>query len=183
MHKNAEYLLEKYVEGKDQDKFKILEEIYIPNAKVTFEIESDTISFPTEILGNKNIAQVLSAEFNRKYDHVQTYYLSRSFPQIKDFIISNQGWLVIMREKEDNSIRVGTGLYDWIFEKQVDGNLKIAQHNISIGVMLCLPGLPLSFLDELQSNLLYPWIDKKEVIEVLCEYNELQEVFDYIKKN
>jgi hypothetical protein len=88
-----------------------------------------------------------------------------------------------MRGKEDNSIRVGTGLYDWIFEKQVDGNLKIAQHNISIGVMLCLPGLPLSFLDELQSNLLYPWIDKKEVIEVLCEYNELQEVFNYIKKN
>jgi hypothetical protein len=76
MYKNAEYLLEKYVEGKDHDKFKILEEIYIPNAKVTFEIESDTISFPTEILGNKNIAQVLSAEFNRKYDHVQTLPIS-----------------------------------------------------------------------------------------------------------
>ena len=85
MYKNAEYLLEKYVEEKDQDKFKILEKIYVPNAKVTFEIDTDTISFPTEILGNKNIAQVLSAEFNRKYDHVQTYYLSRSFPQINDF--------------------------------------------------------------------------------------------------
>ncbi len=156
MYKNAEYLFEKYVEGKDQDKFKILEKIYVPNAKVTFEIDTDTISFPTEILGNKNIAQVLSAEFNRKYDHVQTYYLSRSFPQINDFTISNQGWLVIMREKEDNSIRVGTGLYDWIFEKQVDGNLKIAQHNISIGVMLCLLGLPFSFLNELQSKLPYP---------------------------
>jgi len=156
MYKNAEYLLEKYVEEKDQDKFKILEKIYVPNAKVTFEIDTDTISFPTEILGNKNIAQVLSAEFNRKYDHVQTYYLSRSFPQINDFTISNQGWLVIMREKEDNSIRVGTGLYDWIFEKQVDGNLKISQHNISIGVMLCLPGLPFSFLNELQSKLPYP---------------------------
>jgi len=183
MYKNAEYLLEKYVEGKDQDKFKILGEIYIPNAKVTFEIDSDTISFPTEISGNKNIAQVLSAEFNRKYDHVQTYYLSRSFPQIKDLVISNQGWLVIMRDKEDNSIRVGTGLYDWIFQKQADGNLKIAQHNISIGVMLCLPGLSLSFLDELQSSLLYPWVDKKKVIKVLSDYNELQDIVDYLEKN
>jgi len=183
MHKNAENLLEKYVEGKDQDKFKILEEIYIPNAKVNFEIEPDTISFPTEILGNKNIAQVLSAEFNRKYDHVQTYYLSRSFPHIKDFTILNQGWLVIMREKEDHRIRVGAGLYGWIFEKQVDGNLKIAQHNISIGVMLCLPGLPLSYLDELQSSLLYPWVDKKKVIDVFCGYSELQEIVDYLKNN
>ena len=153
MCKNAEYLLEKYVEGKDQDKFKILEGIYTPDAKVNFEIEPDTISFPTEILGNKNIAQVLSADFNRKYDHVQTYYLSRSFPQIKELIISNQGWLVIMRETEATAS--GTGLYDWIFEKQADGNLKIAGHKISIGVMLCLPGHPLSFLNDLQSKLLY----------------------------
>lgn len=183
MYKNAEYLLEKYAEGKDRDKFEILEEIYMPNAKVTFEIESDTLSFPAEILGNKNIAQVLSAEFNRKYDHVQTYYLSRSFPQINDLIISKQEWLVIMREKADNSIRVGAGFYDWIFEKQVDGNLKIAQHNIFIGVMLCLPGRPLSFLDELQSNLPYPWIDKKKAIDVLGVYGELQGLVDYLRKN
>lgn len=87
-----------------------------------------------------------------------------------------------MREKEDNSIRVGTGLYDWVFEEQVDGNLKIAQHKIFIGVMLCLPGLPLSFLDELQSNLLYPWVDKMKVIDVFCEYSELKELSDYIEK-
>ncbi len=88
-----------------------------------------------------------------------------------------------MRDKEDNSIRVGTGLYDWIFEKQVDGNLKIAQHHISICVMLCLPDFSLSFLDELQSSLLYPWVDKKKVLKVLYEYNELQEIVDYLEKN
>ena len=181
MSKDAEYLLEKYVEGKDQNKFSILEDIYKPDAKVTFEIESDGIAFPAEISGNKNIARVLSADFNRKYDHVQTYYLSHSLPQIEDFIFSKQEWLVIMREKQDNHIRVGAGFYDWIFEKQADGRSKIAQHNIFIGVMLGLPDRPLSFLDELQGKLPYPWVDKEKATEALSEFNELQEVCDYLK--
>ncbi len=181
MHKYAENLLEKYIEGKDQDKFKILEEIYLPDAQVAFEIQTDTISFPSELLGNINIAQVLSAEFNKKYDNVKTYYLSRTFPQIENLVISKQGWLVIMREIENKQIRVGTGFYDWIFARQTAGDLRIKRHNISIGVMLCLSGFPLSYLTELQSKLFYPWIDREIAIGILQEYKELQEVYDYIK--
>lgn len=181
MHKYAEDLLEKYIAGKDQDKFEILEEIYLPNAQVAFEIQTDTISFPSELFGNINIARVLSAEFNKKYDNVKTYYLSRTFPQIENLVILKQGWLVIMREIQNKQIRVGTGLYDWIFEKQAAGNLRIKRHNISIGVMLCLSGFSLSYLTELQSKLFYPWIYQETVIDVLQEYRELQEVYDYIK--
>ena len=181
MHKYAENLLEKYIEGKDQDKFEIFEEIYLPDAQVEFEIQTNTISFPSELLGNMNIAQVLSAEFNKKYDNVKTYYLSRTFPKIENLVISKQGWLVIMREIENKQIRVGTGFYDWILERQSTGNLQIKRHNITIGVMLCLAGFSLTYLTELQGKLFYPWVDQEIAIGILQEYKELQEVYDYIK--
>ena len=100
MFKSAVEILEKYIVGKDQDQFQILEKIYLENAKVSFEINSETISFPQETHGNKDIAQVLSAEFNKNYDNVKTYYLSYEFPEIEEQVISNQSWLVIMRDKK-----------------------------------------------------------------------------------
>jgi len=177
----AEDVLEKYVAGKDQNRFEILEEIYKSDARVTFEINSNSISFPLEIHGNREIAQVLSAEFNKKYDNVKTYYLSKKFPRIDNLIISKQRWLVLMREKASNSIRVGTGFYDWKFEIKSNINLKIKHHHICIGVMLNLPDLPLSFLSDLRMHLSYPWVEEDIVIEVIKKYKELNEVKNYLK--
>ena len=71
----AREILKKYIEGKDQDKFHILEEIYLPDGKVNFTIETDTISFPSEISGNKNITQALSKDFNEiSVDYLKQFY-------------------------------------------------------------------------------------------------------------
>lgn len=177
----AEEVLEKYIVGKDQNQFEILEEIYKSNARVTFEIRSNSISFPPEICGNKEIAQILSAEFNKKYDNVNTYYLSRVFPRIEDLIISKQRWLVLMREKGNNHIRVGAGFYDWEFDNKSNGELKIKHHNIFIGVMLSQPDLPLTFLLEIQKRLSYPWVEEGTAIDVIKEYKELKEVVNYLQ--
>ena len=180
MPRSAIEVLEKYIAGKDLDQHEILENIYIEDAKVSFEIKSKSISFPDEIIGNKKIAQVLSAEFNKKYDFAKTYYLSRNFPQIDELTISNQSWLVVMRDKVSNHVRVGAGHYDWVFEKLNNSQLKIKKHNIFIGVMLELQ-VPLEFLNELQNKLEYPWVEEEQVAQVLSNYDILREIKEYLQ--
>ncbi len=180
---SAKALLEKYVEGKDLDKHEILEEIYLSSARVLFRIESGNISFPSEIIGNREIAKTLSADFNKKYDNIKTYYISCDFSKMDNLMISDQPWLVVMREIENDTIRIGTGYYDWEFSRHTSDGLKISKHIIKIGVMLSLPGVWLSLLKELQGRLSYPWVDRIQVMEILAGSPQLFEVSNYLAGN
>ncbi|WP_024955682.1 hypothetical protein [Sulfurospirillum arcachonense] len=168
-------ILEAYIKGKDEDKFQILENIYLDTAQLLFKIDSDNISFPSEVEGNKTIAKVLSKDFNQKYDNVKTYYLSDDF--------SKQKWLVLMREKENENIRVGCGYYDWEFIRQRDNELKIKSHTIYIHEMLNLNDKPLEYLLNMQKSFAYPWADKNRLIEVFEKFKELVAVTNYLKIN
>ena len=174
-------LLEKYIQGKDLDKYQILEEIYCSTAIVSFEIKAGNIKFPDEVHGNIEIAKVLSADFNKTYDLVKTYYLSSYFPDIDKLVISEQNWLVIMRDRANGNIQVGTGYYNWEFENQNDADLKIKSHKIFIYAMLELPSEALYLLKKVQENLKYPWVEKKKVTEVLKQYEELSIITNYLK--
>ncbi len=174
-------LLEKYVEGKDLDRYQILEDIYCQTATVSFEIVSDNINFPNEIYGNVEIAKILSADFNKKYDLVRTYYLSNSFPNICNLLISQQNWLVIMRDRTSGSIRIGTGYYNWEFENKKESELKIKHHKIFIYAMLELPSDSLDLLHELQQKFTYPWIEKEVVVQSLEPFEDLKIINNYLK--
>lgn len=154
-------LLEKYIEGKDLDRYKILEKIYCQAATVSFEIVADNINFPNEIYGNVEIAKILSAEFNKKYDLIRTYYLSNRFPNINNLLITKQNWLVTMRDRASGNIRIGTGYYNWEFESRRGSEFKIKHHKIFIYTMLELPSESLDLLHDLQKKFAYPWIEKK----------------------
>ena len=181
MKNNAQELLEKYIVGKDLDRHKILEEIYCLNAIVSIEIEADNINFPSEIHGNVEIAKIISADFNRKYDLVKTYYLSNDFPEIKNLIILKQNWLVIMKEKANGNIRVGTGYYNWEFENQNQSELKIKKHKIFIYSMLDLPSESIVLLHDLQNTINYPWEEKEKVVQVLQPFEDLKPIYNYLK--
>ncbi len=174
-------ILELYIVGKDENRFDIHENIYKPDARVSFEIKPDSISFPLEIIGNQEIAKILSADFNQKYDNVRTYYLSKQGGRIDELNISKQKWLVLMREKTSDSLRVGTGYYDWLFEKGSDSKIKIKHHHIFISEMLDLRDLSLNFLIDIQKRLSYPWLDQETAIEVLEKHNPLREVIKFLK--
>lgn len=180
MKNKAVKLLEKYVEGKDLDRYKILESIYRSNAVVSFEIEADNIIFPKEIRGNGEIAKVLSADFNGKYDLVKTYYLTSDFPELENLQIFNQNWLVMMREKSSGCVMVGTGYYNWEFVIHNLSELKIIKHKIFIYSMLELPNGSIDLLHELQNTFNYPWEEKKKVVQVLQPFDELNQVRNYL---
>ena len=174
-------LLEKYIEGKDLDRYKILEEIYSPTAIVSFIINADNVEFPNEIHGNLEIVKILSADFNKKYDLVKTYYLSKHFHEIDSLQIKNQNWLVVMKERSSGNIRVGTGYYNWDFEKLNTSELKIRNHKIFIHSMLELPSESIDLLYDLQKTFRYPWANKENVVQVLQQYEELTTVSNYLK--
>jgi hypothetical protein len=178
---DAEDILEKYVLGKDKDRFEILEEIYVTGAKVTFEINSETISFPREIAGNKEIAKVLSSDFNKNFDHVKTYCLSREFPLIAGGTILKQKWLVLMREKASRRVRIGSGFYDWHFTTKSDSQNRIEHHHIFIHEMLDLADWSLNSLLDLQKRFSYPWLEQDRAINVLESYRELKAVIGFLK--
>lgn len=180
MNDNITKLLEKYIEGKDLDRYKILEDIYCPDAIVSFEIKPDTITFPSEIHGNIEIAKILSADFNQKYDLVKTYYLTDKAVEIGDLQIREQNWLVIMRERASGNIRIGSGYYNWTFDTQNNSELKIKKHKIFIHSMLELPNEAITLLHNLQGKLDYPWVERGKVVTWLHPFSDLSGIYNYL---
>lgn len=182
MNNNIAAILEKYIEGKDQDRYGILEEIYSPEATVSFEINTEDIQFPGTIRGNVEIAKILSMDFNRKYHQVKTYYLSKDSMESESLEVSVQKWLVAMRERNNGSIRIGTGYYDWEFEYDQDSRLQIKKHKIFIHTMLELPADKLEILQYLHATLSYPWEDREKAVQILQEFKILKDVNDYLSR-
>ena len=71
-------LLEAYLEAKDLDRPSLILECYTPNAVLTYSIATDTIAFPSRILGADAIAQTLVRDFRKKFDRCKTYYVCDS---------------------------------------------------------------------------------------------------------
>lgn len=180
-------ILESYIKGKDQNEYKILEHIYTESAELAFEIESDTISFPSNISGNLEIARVLSKDFNQQYTRVKTYYLAA--PQKDQLIIKKQKWLVVMQDKLSKNknenhkpkTRVGCGYYDWdLINAKNDDGVKIKKHKITIHSMLQFEDNQNDELKRIQSVLAYPWVDIPTVIETLNIHSKYAEIIQYL---
>jgi len=178
---NSLDILESYIKGKDEDQYEILETIYTDDAQLAFEITSNDISFPENITGNKEIARVLSKDFNKKYSSVKTYCLSK--PKTDRLQICHQKWLVVMRdisnESNDNLTRVGCGYYDWNLT-HIEGHLKIQKHKIYIHAMLQLQDEHAQELHRIQSVLIYPWADKESVISVLNTNSSYSDIVNFL---
>ena len=172
--------LEDYIKGKDLNKPEILEKIYSEKSKVIFDIKPSTISFPSEISGNIEIAKVLSKDFNKRYEKVRTYYLENDSEEITSRCILKQRWLVVMIERETREVKIGTGFYDWYFEFPPSGNCEIEKHKITIGVMQSLSGENLSVLEDLYNSIPYPWVDRQCLVNTLEKHDILREVIDYL---
>lgn len=172
-------ILESYVKGKDDDQYKLLEAIYAETAELKFEIDSADISFPSKIIGNIDIAKVLSKDFNQKYNNVKTYYLAK--PETDQLTIHHQKWLVVMQEKSNHATRVGTGYYNWDLAEGESG-LVIQNHKIYIHSMIQITNDQTNELSRIQSELDYPWTTPTNVIKTLANEPNYLNIIRYLQK-
>ncbi|BHH83050.1 hypothetical protein [Desulforhopalus sp. 52FAK] len=176
----TQQILEQYVLGKDKDQYVVLEAIFADFAEVEFEIRSEKISFPKTVKGNKDIARVLSKDFNKSYERVRTYYLEGVEQNANS--IDNQPWLVVMKEVGNDVTRVGTGYYNWILRKTENG-LKVTKLKIYIHEMLELDDSKSVMLEDIQRSIDYPWPAFLSVTNTLKPYGKLCVVSKYIHKH
>ncbi|PCK07787.1 MAG: hypothetical protein COA42_12445 [Alteromonadaceae bacterium] len=182
---HASYLLERYFEGKDKDRPEVIKETFSNSAIVTFDIKTDVISFPPIIEGSDNIAAQMFDDFHQKFEHVESYYvITGDRPEPKENQILSLPWLVTMKEREGNIFRVGTGYYDWTFEKNksTDGDqsqwLVNALH-IYIHDMVVFEVEDPKYLSLLRKNYSYPWLNRDALIASLAEDQRFSTILSF----
>jgi hypothetical protein len=156
-------LLEAYLEAKDLNRPSLILECFTPNAILTYSIATDTISFPSKVLGADAIAQTLVRDFRRKFDRCKTYYVCDSIVD-RGQRIDFMPWLVIMREVSNSALRVGKGYYRWQFESDETRTRVCAMH-IHIERMDVIEDRDGKALQALQSELAYPWLSPAMLLD------------------
>ncbi len=151
----AREILGRYSRAKDDNKPHLLTEVFSPGAVLEMEVATENISFPASTAGLDEITGVLVRDFSRNWENVYTFCFEDSLSYRERGL--SCGWLVAMNDRNDGSVRVGRGRYDWAF---CDENGLLSDHLvISIEQMVALPpgcsGQILGWV----SSLPYPWCD------------------------
>lgn len=149
-------LLEAYVCAKDECRPGLIHDIFEPNALLAMSVASEAISFPPLVVGADGIAQTLVTGFAQRFSQCRTYYLGDS-PGEAGERIDHMPWLVLMRDRDEGSLRIGRGHYRWLFSPYGKG-WRIAEMHIRIDRMDVLPDRDGRLLAVLQSVLPYPWL-------------------------
>jgi SnoaL-like domain len=163
-------LLECYLRAKDLNQPDLISECFSSDAELTFSIATDDIDFPRRVLGAAAIAKTLVADFGERFDRCRTYYVCTE-PQLDESQTCSMPWLVVMREKATESLRIGKGLYRWRFGNE-SGNAedRIVQLHIHIERMDAVPDPRAEKLSALQASLLYPWLAPVELRDGLASF-------------
>jgi hypothetical protein len=150
-------LLERYVEAKDLVRPQLMQEIYAPEAILTFSIATDSIDFQRRVAGIEEITKTLIVDFAAKYRRCKTFYVCESPPGEADKTVILP-WLVLMRESALARLRIGKGYYEWTFERRSDRETQVVAMHIYIAAMDAIDDADGHLLTAAQSALTYPWL-------------------------
>jgi hypothetical protein len=81
-------------------------------------------------------------------------------------------WLVIMRETQSGSLRIGKGTYRWRFSSGAGKADMIVQLHIHIERMDAVPDPHAERLTVLQARLSYPWLSPQELQRSVASFIE-----------
>jgi len=176
-------VLNRYMDGKDNVKKDVLKSAFSNDGKVTFDIRVENINFPDELNGNEQIASEMFGDFHDAFSQVKSYYLDQDFIELDQHRVVNQHWLVSMKERDSGNTRIGSGLYNWYFQKDDVNGWVISHVHIVIQHMVSFDNQT-EWLSKLQYKLTdYPWANKNEVVECLNECSELAPISTYLSED
>jgi hypothetical protein len=164
-------LLECYLRAKDLNQPALISECFAADAELTFSIATDDIDFPRVVTGAPAIAKTLVADFGERFDRCRTYYLCVE-PHLNESRTCEMPWLVIMREKATESLRIGKGTYRWRFSADAGKGDMIVQLHIHIERMDALVDPHAEKLNALQSRFSYPWLSPQELQRSMASFIE-----------
>lgn len=155
-------LLECYIRAKDQNQPDLIFDCFAADAELTFSIATESIDFPRRVNGAAAIAKTLVADFGEKFDRCRTYYLCAG-PEVNEDGICTMPWLVAMRQKDNEALRLGKGTYEWRIGRVAGEGTRIIGLHIAIERMDVIDDPGSAKLDALQEPLSYPWLMPAEL--------------------
>jgi hypothetical protein len=162
-------LLECYLRAKDLNQPELISECFSSDAELTFSIATDDIDFPRRVLGAPAIAKTLVADFGERFDQCRTYYVCAE-PQVDEGRVCSMPWLVVMRQRENESLRIGKGVYRWRFGNETGHADRIVQLHIHIERMDAVSDPQAGKLNALQASLLYPCLPPAALRDGLASF-------------
>ncbi|PML81890.1 nuclear transport factor 2 family protein [Enterovibrio norvegicus] len=145
--------INRYIAAKDNNKPHLLSQVFTQQATLSMQVNTDGISFPSEVVGRHAISDVLVSQFNQTYENIYTFCLSDSIDRNGSLLACK--WLVAMTEKESGNLKVGCGHYDWEFQSE-DGS-SVKKLSITIKHMFTLDFHNTAHFLHGLSELPYPW--------------------------
>ena len=151
MNKQAD-TINKYILGKDCNRPFLLNDVFTSDATLETNVQTETIDFPKSLSGRDAIVDTLVRKFNQQYENIYTFCIAAEPHTYKEIFSCH--WMVVMTSKEDKSLRIGCGQYDWVFESAADRARSLC---ITINMMETSPPSKAESVFNWASKLPYPW--------------------------
>ncbi|WP_321797676.1 nuclear transport factor 2 family protein [Caballeronia sp. J97] len=155
-------LLECYIRAKDRNQPELIFACFAADAALTFDIATDAIDFPRSVSGASAIAKTLVSDFGERFDRCRTYYMCAA-PEVNADGVCTMPWFVVMRQKDNEALRLGKGTYRWRIARMDDGSDRIAGLHIAIERMDGFEDPGADKLRALQALLPYPWLQRSDI--------------------
>lgn len=152
-------LLECYLRAKDLNQAALIADCFAANAELSFSLANDDIDFPPRVTGVAAIAHTLVEAFGERFEQCRTYYVCTT-PPVDEHGVSSMPWLVVMRQKDSGTLRIGHGTYRWQFaiDGESDDVARVAALHIHIARMDTIDDPQSLKLDRLHATFGYPWL-------------------------
>lgn len=173
---SAETLIRTYLQAKDQNRPHLMAKVFAQAACLEMTVKTGAISFPAITEGLAAMTDVLVRRFGQNYENVYTFCLQRPGPEARTGFSCD--WLVGMSNKEDGTVRVGCGRYDWRFQSAQP--FLVERLHITIESMQVLPAENLDAVMTWLTGLPYPWCSGVFVAETMPRLPGLEPVIRYV---
>jgi hypothetical protein len=175
----ADAVVEAYIRGKDGNRPDVAAQAFASDARLTVRNVTAAVEFPAVTEGRDAIVDVLVTQFGKRYANVRTFCLARPAPEATTFACD---WLVGMTGRDDGSVRVGSGRYDWALDAAPTGCA--SELVITIDAMEVLPpALAPAILSWTMRSLTYPWSSAVEISDTAPAIEQLAPVLARLRRD
>ena len=166
-----------YLYAKDGNRPHLLRNAFTPDATLNIVVHGDGIAFPPVSNGREAIADALVRQFGQRFENVYTFCLST--PAAENDRAFHCDWLVAMTEKDNRTVRVGCGRYDWGFDPASGLAHALAIH---IAHMQSLAPDSADSIMHWASRLPYPWCAPADALRTAPALPDLAHILAYMAR-